>query len=176
MPASPNQCGARRVGFTPPIHAGGSSGIAAIMWAGCRKKMPGRSHDGRPFAATRRRSDAIASPAIRPAARDSGKHCCIGPMTAGKSEYCHGPLRSKSVAIMKRRPASHWPCWRAMPNLPDLAKQLSASLRNIGPTSPTRDLDGSLARICPERFAVSETTILPVVRCAASLVFNLVCN
>ena len=44
-------------------------------WAGvCRKRMPGRSDDGRPFAATWRRSDATASAAIRPAARDSGKH------------------------------------------------------------------------------------------------------
>ena len=86
--SQPFSVGARRVGFTPPIHAGGSSGIAATIWAGgCRKRMPGRSDDGRPFAATWRRSDATASPAIRPAARDSGKHCCIGPMTAGKSEW-----------------------------------------------------------------------------------------
>ena len=52
-------------------------------WKAIRRHMA----NGRPFAATWRRSDATASAAIRPAARDSGKHCCIGPMTAGKSEW-----------------------------------------------------------------------------------------
>ena len=87
MPVSHCQCGARRVRFIPTIRAGGSNGIAAIIWAGeCQKRMRDRLNAGTLCAATWPRSYATANVAIRPAASARGRPSCTGPMTAERSE------------------------------------------------------------------------------------------
>jgi hypothetical protein len=55
--------------------------------------------------------------------------CKPSPRTTAK-------LRASVAGTMKGRAARRWPCWRAMPSRPDLAKRSSTSLRIIGPTSP----------------------------------------
>ena len=82
-PASPCRYGAPKAGFTPTIRAAGSSGIAAISWAGAwTGRMPARSGDGRRCGGICARSSAIAIPAISPVAAGNVRPCCIGPTTA----------------------------------------------------------------------------------------------
>src|SRR4029079_12668575 len=87
MPVNHCQCGARRVGFIPKIHADGSNGIAAITWAGeCQKRMRDRSGAGTLCAATWPKSNATATTVIKPAESARGRRSYTGPMTAERSE------------------------------------------------------------------------------------------
>ena len=76
----------KRVEFIPTTHADGFNGIAGITWVGACQRTRGKLDAGRPSVATRCRSDAIVSQAIRPAAHGNDKRCCTGHMIAGKSK------------------------------------------------------------------------------------------
>ncbi len=85
--ASRYRSGARRAGFIPTTRAAGSNGIAAIIsGAACLRRTGGRSSAGRRCAGTSGRSSAIASAGTSSAARGSARRCCIGPMTAARSD------------------------------------------------------------------------------------------
>lgn len=85
--SQPLASGGARDGSIPTIRAAGSSGIAAIIWAGgCPTRMRVRSGGGRRSAVMPRKSARTASRATSSAGGVSVRPCCIGPMTAGKSD------------------------------------------------------------------------------------------
>ena len=82
-PASRSPNGNAKAGSIRTIRAAGSSGTAAITWAGaCRTKTGGRSSAGRRSGAMSGRCRNIASPATCCAGAGSARRCCTGPTTA----------------------------------------------------------------------------------------------
>src|SRR5215208_2438712 len=78
-----SRTGAARDGSIQTILGAGSSGIAAITWAGEGRTMPARSGDGRRWPATSPSSDGIAHPVTLTVDAGSGRRSCIGPTTVG---------------------------------------------------------------------------------------------
>src|SRR5262249_15760915 len=87
MPASRSRNGAKKDGYIPMIHAGGSNGTAATTWGDeCRTRMLVRSAAGKQSDVTCVSFSLHASPVISGAADGNGKRYYIGHMTVGNCE------------------------------------------------------------------------------------------